>query len=52
VTLISLGKDNEYGYPHQVTLNKLEDIKTKIYRTDLEGNVTVTVGEDCKMNVK
>jgi len=52
VTLISLGKDNEYGYPHQVTLNKLEDIKTKVYRTDLEGNVTVTVGEDGKMNVK
>ncbi|MBQ7087560.1 MAG: MBL fold metallo-hydrolase [Clostridia bacterium] len=52
VTLISLGKDNEYGYPHQVTLNKLEDIKTKVYRTDLRGNITVTVDEDGKMKVK
>ena len=52
VTLISLGKDNEYGYPHQVTLNKLEEIKTKVYRTDLRGNVTVTVSEDGKMKVK
>ena len=52
VSLISLGEDNEYGFPHQVTLNKLEDIKTKVYRTDLNGNVTVTVGEEGKMKVK
>ena len=52
VSLISLGTDNEYGFPHQVTLNKLGDIKTKIYRTDLNGNVTVTVNEEGKMKVK
>ncbi len=50
--LISLGRDNEYGYPHQVTLDKLEELDAEVYRTDLEGNITVTVGEDGKMNVK
>ena len=37
--VISVGKDNEYHHPHQITLDKLNKINTKIYRTDLNGNI-------------
>ena len=37
--VISVGKDNEYHHPHQITLDKLEKINSKIFRTDLNGNI-------------
>ena len=39
--LISDGKDNKYGHPHQDTLNTLASFGTKIFRTDLLGNIVV-----------
>ncbi len=39
--IISVGKDNEYYHPHQVTLDKLEQIGSKIYRTDQMGDIIV-----------
>lgn len=40
--IISVGKDNSYGHPVQTTLDKISDAKVKIYRTDLQGDITVT----------
>ena len=37
--IIQVGKDNDYHHPHHVTLQKLEKINTKIFRTDLNGNI-------------
>ena len=37
--IISVGKDNEYGHPKKITINKLERIKTKVYRTDIDGTI-------------
>jgi competence protein ComEC len=37
--LISAGKDNKYGHPHQETLNILNNLGVKIFRTDLLGNI-------------
>ncbi len=39
--IISVGKDNDYYHPHQVTLDKLERLGTKIYRTDIDGTIIV-----------
>lgn len=39
--IICVGKDNKYGHPTEKTLNTLKD-KT-IYRTDLNGNIMVTM---------
>ena len=36
-TLISVGKSNQAKLPHQETLTQLENIKSKIYRTDQNG---------------
>lgn len=38
---ISVGADNEYKHPHAVTINKYNDMKIKIYRTDQDGAITV-----------
>lgn len=46
LALISLAEDNDYGYPHQITLDKLKEIDAEVYRTDLLGTVTVTAGFD------
>lgn len=37
--LISDGKDNKYGHPHQETLDTLSFLGVKIFRTDLLGNI-------------
>jgi len=39
--VISCGKDNSYGHPHDETLSRLNNLDAKIYRTDLQGTVIV-----------
>jgi len=46
VAVISVGKDNTYGHPHEETLKILRDEDIKILRTDEMGSVeVVTDGE-------
>lgn len=45
-TVISCGKDNEYGHPHEATMSKLKDAETEVFRTDKNGTIVfVTDGE-------
>jgi len=37
--LISNGKDNKYGHPHQNTLDTLAQFSEQIFRTDLLGTI-------------
>jgi competence protein ComEC len=39
--IISCGRDNPYGYPHDETLHRLSDSDIDIYRTDLLGTIIV-----------
>lgn len=39
--LISCGEDNEYGHPNSFVMEKLENQKVRVYRTDLDGNVVL-----------
>ncbi len=41
--LISAGVDNSYGHPAKETLERLEKADCRIYRTDQEGMVRITV---------
>lgn len=41
VSVIEVGQ-NTYGHPAPETLARLQDAGTKIYRTDINGNITVT----------
>jgi competence protein ComEC len=40
--VIEVGAGNDYGHPHEVTLNKLAAAGVKVYRTDINGTVTAT----------
>jgi competence protein ComEC len=41
ISLISCGAENPYGHPHSETLQTLDNIGAQIYRTDLDGDVTI-----------
>ena len=40
--LISCGKDNSYGHPHDNALSRLRDADVTLFRTDLQGTITCT----------
>ena len=40
--VISVGRDNDYGHPHEKTLNNIMRFTDKIYRTDICGDVRIT----------
>ncbi len=42
IALISCATDNTYGHPHRETMDALKAANVAIYRTDLQGTVTVT----------
>ena len=49
-SIIMAGEGNSYGLPTEETLNKLQNIGSTIYRTDLNGTITVTSdGENIKI---
>lgn len=37
--VISCGKDNEYGYPHQKTMDKMVSRNIEVFRTDEQGTI-------------
>ena len=41
--LISCARNNSYGHPHEETLYRLTDAGAAVYRTDLQGNIHITV---------
>lgn len=41
--VISVGKNNRYGHPHQEVLQRLNDYQTIVFRTDLQGAITYQI---------
>lgn len=53
VAIISCGEWNRYGHPAQVVLDRLRAANVKLYRTDLQGEITITTrGRENDMVVK
>lgn len=40
--IISVGKDNDYGFPKQVVLDKLDRMNVQVFRTDEQGTIIAT----------
>ncbi|MCR5557272.1 MAG: DNA internalization-related competence protein ComEC/Rec2 [Butyrivibrio sp.] len=43
IALISCGRENRYGHPHEELIKRLEKIGSVIYRTDESGAITINV---------
>ena len=53
IALIGVGKNNNFGHPNDEVLERLTSLGTKIYRTDLNGEITIIVkNEGKKFNIK
>ena len=53
IALIGVGKNNNFGHPNDEVLGRLTSLGTKIYRTDLNGEITIIVKNEGKeFNIK
>ena len=53
VAIVSCGAWNRYGHPSQAVLDRLKAANVKLYRTDLQGEITITTrGKDGDMTIK
>ena len=42
ISIIMAGKDNSYGLPKEEIVERLENVGSKVYRTDENGTIEVT----------
>jgi competence protein ComEC len=53
VAIVSCGEWNRYGHPAQAVLDRLRAASAKLYRTDLQGEITITTkGKENDYTVK
>jgi beta-lactamase superfamily II metal-dependent hydrolase len=53
VAIVSCGAWNRYGHPSQAVLDRLKALNVKLYRTDLQGEITITTrGKDNELTIK
>ena len=53
VAIVSCGAWNRYGHPAQAVLDRLKAANVKLYRTDLQGEITITTrGKNNEMTIK
>ena len=48
---ISAGRENRYGHPHQEAIERLADVKSKIYSTQENGAIIMGVEDGETMKV-
>lgn len=52
IALIGVGKDNMFNHPSNTTIEKLEKMDIKIYRTDLNGEISICVNHKGQVSIK
>lgn len=52
IAMIGVGENNKFGHPNEVTLDILEKNKCKIYRTDQNGEITIKVLNNERINIE
>jgi len=51
VSVISVGENNSYGHPAQALLLRLERTHTSVFRTDVHGEIAVSLSKNGEMRV-
>lgn len=52
IALIGVGKDNTFGHPNESVLERLRDLKCKIYRTDENGEISIKVKREGRLKLE
>ncbi|MEK7702675.1 MAG: DNA internalization-related competence protein ComEC/Rec2 [Nitrospirota bacterium] len=52
IAIFSVGKNNRYGHPHKDAILAYQQIGAKIYRTDQDGAITVTLHPNNALSVR
>lgn len=52
IAVIGVGKNNKFGHPNEEILQRIRDLKCKIFRTDLDGEITIKVNKSGKYKIK
>lgn len=52
ISLVGVGKDNNYGHPNKDVLERLQNIGSKCFRTDLNGEISIVVNKKEKIKIK
>lgn len=49
IALIGVGENNNFGHPNEDVIKRFEALNTKIYRTDIDGEITIMVDKRGKI---
>ena len=52
VAVVGVGKKNKFGHPNGGVLQRLSDLNCKIFRTDLNGEISIEVNKNSKFKIK
>lgn len=52
ISIIGVGENNHFGHPNEGVLDRLKNCGSKIYRTDLNGEIVIVIRENGKITVK
>ena len=52
IALIGVGENNRFGHPNDDVLERLENISTRIYRTDINGEISMEVNNKGRIKIK
>ena len=52
ISLIGVGENNKFGHPNDDVISRLENIGSKIYRTDKMGEISIMVNRKGKIKIK
>ena len=49
ISIIGVGAENTFGHPSDQVLERIENLKSKIYRTDLNAEITIRIDKQGKI---
>ena len=52
IALIGVGEKNTFGHPNTGVINRLQNLNTKIYRTDEKGEITIKIDSRGKVKIR
>ena len=51
ISLIGVGENNKFGHPNDDVINRLDEINSKIYRTDKMGEISISVDKNGRIKI-